>query len=67
MKRIGEKWKENRSDVFHKYYDPKISREENYANHPADINRDHWTQFIEYRLDPATVVSKLSYMICIIQ
>ncbi|MED6204069.1 hypothetical protein PIB30_119241 [Stylosanthes scabra] len=55
IQRIGEKWKENRSEVFHKYYDPELSKEENYANHPPEINRDHWIQFIDYRLDPNTV------------
>ena len=58
IKRIGEKWKDNRSIVFHRYYDSKLSREENYVNHPPNINRDQWIQFIDYRLDPNTEVSK---------
>ncbi|MED6220846.1 hypothetical protein PIB30_048745 [Stylosanthes scabra] len=52
--RIGDKWRANRTRIFRRYYDPKLSREQNYLNHPPNITLAQWTWFIDYRLDPNT-------------
>ncbi|KAL4396360.1 hypothetical protein AHAS_Ahas01G0084100 [Arachis hypogaea] len=54
ISRIGDKWRANRTKVFRRYYDPKLSREQNYLNHPPNITRAQWIWFIDYRLDPNT-------------
>ncbi|MED6204068.1 hypothetical protein PIB30_005466 [Stylosanthes scabra] len=52
--RIGDKWRANRNRTFRRYYDPKLSREQNYLHHPLNITRAQWIWFIDYRLDPNT-------------
>nr|XP_025637727.1 uncharacterized protein LOC112733076 [Arachis hypogaea] len=42
FKMLGRAWKETRNRLYHHFYDPELSLEENIENHPDRITEDNW-------------------------
>ncbi|PIN00510.1 hypothetical protein CDL12_26986 [Handroanthus impetiginosus] len=51
---LGKKWKDSRVDLYNTYYDPTTDWDTNVHNHPDGISRDHWADFLTYRLLQST-------------
>ncbi|MED6147140.1 hypothetical protein PIB30_041244 [Stylosanthes scabra] len=50
LKSLGKSWKEARNRLFHNYYDPRKTLEQNVNARPRKIDEDHWRRFLRYRL-----------------
>ncbi|MED6119194.1 hypothetical protein PIB30_009593 [Stylosanthes scabra] len=42
LQSLGKSWKEARNRLFHNYYDPRKTLEQNVDARPKRINEDHW-------------------------
>ncbi|MED6120349.1 hypothetical protein PIB30_020029 [Stylosanthes scabra] len=54
LKSLGKFWKEAKNKLFHDYYDPRKTLEQNVNARPKGIDEDHWRRFLRYRLRPDT-------------
>ncbi|MED6189700.1 hypothetical protein PIB30_098586 [Stylosanthes scabra] len=54
LQSLGKSWKEARSRLFHNYYDPMKTLEQNVHARPGGTDEDHWRRFLRYRLRPDT-------------
>lgn len=53
---IAKKWAANRLKLWNEFYDPTASRNEMIGNVPVGIQRDQWASYVDYRLNPKTMV-----------
>lgn len=49
LSNMGEKWEENRSWLYHEYYDPSLDLEENIHWGPDSIPKDQWISLLTVR------------------
>ncbi|PIN12108.1 hypothetical protein CDL12_15287 [Handroanthus impetiginosus] len=54
MGSLGKKWRDNRSRLFTKCYDPTLSWEANLQKHPTYIPVEQWAAFLQYRMEKKT-------------
>ncbi|MED6200621.1 hypothetical protein PIB30_087004 [Stylosanthes scabra] len=52
LQALGKKWKDARCKLFHDYYNPELTREQNLALCPTGkaVTLEQWATFIDYRL-----------------
>ena len=53
---ISKKWAAYRLKLWNEFYDPTASRNELIENVPAGLQRDQWATYVDYRLNPKTMV-----------
>ena len=53
---IAKKWAAHRLKLWNEFYDPTASRNELIDNVPVGIQRDQWASYVDYRLNPKTMV-----------
>ncbi|PIN17928.1 hypothetical protein CDL12_09408 [Handroanthus impetiginosus] len=51
---LGKKWRDNRSRLFTKLYDPMLSWEANLQKRPTYIPVEQWAAFLQYRMEEKT-------------
>jgi len=59
---LAKDWKDNRHRLFKELYKVECSREDNIEDHPPGIPKEQWAAFIDYRLEPKTMVIKINFI-----
>ncbi|MED6195203.1 hypothetical protein PIB30_035813 [Stylosanthes scabra] len=54
LQSLGKSWREARNRLFHEYYDPRKTLEQNVDARSRGIDENDWRRFLRYRLRPDT-------------